>query len=290
MSDWKMVMNKIAITALVGEFDHFVDEANQMTLSGQGLDERFTFVLFVEPEVLDKIKIRKNVMVYPYKSPSGYYDQYRYAKSLEFVTANENILKEYTHIIKTDTDVFFSDHLNDHLFDEKIYFGRGHYKYNNPRMYEVANALGYTSYSDIVEPNSTVLGTSADVIDLMRSTDDLCKKVFYYLCPDGEWGKLHYLWGKDLYAGTSTLIAQEIAAVSSYPLDHIVITNKIDGDCTSSDDISSVYHVHQWHVDNLYSKFSARRGEYDNLEYRDDNSIASYGLNIYLKNKREVNE
>lgn len=280
-------MEKIAITALVGEFDYFVDEANQMTLSGEGLDKRFTFVLFVEPEVVNKIKIRKNVIVYPYKSPGGYYDEYRFAKSLEFVTANENILKEYTHIIKTDTDVFFSNHLNDHLFDEKLYFGRGHYKYSHARMYEVANALGYSSYSDIVEPNSTVLGTSKDVIDLMKATDSLCKDVFYYLCPDGQWGKLHYLWGKDLYAGTSTLIAQEIAAVSLYSKDNIVITNKIDGYSTSSEDISSVYHLHQWHTDNLYSKFKARDGSYDNLKPLNDGTISDYCLDIFLKNKGE---
>lgn len=281
---------KVAITAFVEKLDNFVNEANQMTLSGSGLDERFTFVLFVEPEIISKIKKRHNVVIYPYKSKSGYYDTFKYAKSLEFVVSNKHILQKYDYIVKTDTDVFFSDHLNSHVFDEKLYFGRGHYKWNVSKMYELARAFSFSNYESIFEPCSTVLGTGYDVINLMQATDDLCKEVFYYLCPEGDWGNYHHLWTKDLYPGTSTLIAQEIVLTSCYKKEHIVITDKIDAYSTSDKDISTVYHIHSWHTDNVYSKYQALYGAYVNADYKSDSSISSYCLNTYLKNLREHRE
>lgn len=283
-------MTKVAITALVGEFDHFVDEANQMTLSGSELDSRFTFVLFVEPEVVHRIKKRHNVLIYPYKSKNDeYYNNYRYAKSLEFVESNEYILKQYDYIIKTDTDVFFSPHINCHDFDDKMYFGRGHFKsWAVEQMYDLAKKLGFNNYQSLFEPNSTVMGPTDDVIRFMKVVDEVCKHVLYTLKPSGIWKEDFHLWGKDLFSGTSTLIAQDLVLTEMFNPSNVVITNKMDADCTStSEPINSVYHVTQWHVDAVYSKFKAREGKYDNLEYREDNSISSYCLNIHLKNKRE---
>jgi hypothetical protein len=283
-------MKKIAITALVGEFDHFADEANQMTLSGKDLDDKFHFVLFVEPESVNKIKIRKNVSVYEYKSPQDdYYNKNRFAKSLVFVNENKKILENYDYIIKTDTDVFFTPHMNSHIFDDKIYFGFGHHKWSHEQMFEVAHAFGYYDYKDVISPNSTLIGTSKDIIEIMKESDDLCKKVFYYLCPDGEFQNQIDHWGKQLYAGTSTLIATEIVLASKYTIDKFVMTNKIDGDSTSKENYNNVYHMHQWHTDNIFSKFKARNGEYDSIEYREDSSCSSYCLNIFLQNKKEIN-
>jgi hypothetical protein len=143
-------MEKVAIVALVGEYDHFVNEANQFTLSGKDLDSRFTFVLFVEPDVIHKIKKRHNVLIYEYAAPKDkYYESYKFAKSLEFIKSNENILKEYTHLIKTDTDVFVTKYLNDHIFDDKIYFGSGAYSGTEKcieQTYELAKIFNYEKY------------------------------------------------------------------------------------------------------------------------------------------------
>ena len=121
-------MNKVAITAFVDNAIHFADETNQMTLSGKNLNEKFTFVIFAHPEIYDKIIQRHNVTVYKHLPPqTKYYEDYKFANALEFLKPNEAILKEYTHLIKTDTDVFFTDNLNDYVFDETISFGEGQY-------------------------------------------------------------------------------------------------------------------------------------------------------------------
>lgn len=282
------MVTKIAITALVGEKNYFVDEANQMILSGQTLNDNFTFVLFAEPESFSKIKRAPNVLVYEYKSPEDdYYNKYRFAKSLIFVKENEKILKEYDYIVKTDTDVFFTPSLNDHIFDDKIYFGYGHHKSSVDEMFYLANKYGYSNYKNIISPNSTIISTSKDMISIMEESDILCKKIFYDLSPDGDYWKTADKWGKELYAGTSTLIATEIVLASNYEESKLIFTDKIDADCTSNDNFLNVYHIHQWHTDDIYSKFKARDGAYDLMDYATDQSIASYGLNIFLKNKKE---
>jgi hypothetical protein len=285
---YNSIVTKIAIVALVGEKDYFVDEANQMILSGQTLNNNFTFVLFAEPESFHKIKRAPNVLVYEYKSPDDdYYSKYRFAKSLVFVKENEHILKEYDYIVKTDTDVFFTPSLNDHIFDEKIYFGYGHHKSSIDQMFYFANKYGFYDYKDIISPNSTIIAPTKDMINIMEQSDILCKKIFYELLEGDSYFDSAYKWGKELYAGTSTLIATEIVMASLYNKDSLVYTDKIDADCGSKDNFMSVYHIHQWHTDNIYSKFKAREGLYDNMDYATDESIASYGLNIFLKNKKE---
>jgi hypothetical protein len=285
-------MEKVAIVALVGEYDHFVNEANQFTLSGKDLDSRFTFVLFVEPDVINKIKKRHNVIIYEYAAPKDkYYESYKFAKSLEFIKSNENILKEYTHLIKTDTDVFVTKYLNDHNFDDKIYFGSGAYSGTEKcieQTYELAKIFNYEKYKRLFQINSTLFGPTDDIIKIMDESDSLCKKIFYHLCPDSNYGKtISEVWGKSLYAGTSTLIATEIVICSNFSKDKLSLINSIDANCFSTGDLTGIYHIHQWHGDKLYSKFKARDGEYDNLIPLNDNTISDYCLSIFLENKKE---
>lgn len=281
-------MQKIAITALVGETDWFVAEANQMILSGQKLNNNFIFVLFVEPESINKIKKAPNVLLYEYKSPNdNYYEKYKFAKSLAFIKDNEEILKQYDYIIKTDTDVFFTPSLNNHIFDDKIYFGSGYHKSSVDQMFKLANKFKYNKYKNIISPNSTLFGKSEDIINIINESDILCKKIFYELCPDGDFGKTIDKWGKELYAGTATLIATEIVLASNYEESKLIYTDKIDANCVSENNFLDVYHIHQWHTDSIYSKFKARDGLYDNMDYKNDKSISSYCLNIFLKNKKE---
>jgi len=286
-------MEKIAIVALVGEYDHFVNEANQFTLSGKYLDSRFTFVLFVEPEVIHKIKKRHNVLIYEYAAPKDkYYESYKFAKSLEFIKSNQDILKEYTHLIKTDTDVFVTKYLNSHTFDDKIYFGWGGYSGTDrcvEQTYELAKMFNYEKYQRMFPINSTLFGPTNDIIKIMDESDFLCKKIFYHLCPDSEYGKtISEVWGKSLYAGTSTLIATEIVICSNFDKDRLSITDKIDANCFSNKDIMEVYHIHQWHGEGIYSKFEARDGKYDELVPLNNNTVSDYCLNMFLENKNEI--
>jgi hypothetical protein len=287
-------MSKIAITAFVDKGGHFVNEANQMTLSGKDLDERFTFVLFAEPEIANKIKKRHNVLVYEYESPKDvYYETYRYAKSLEFIESNKHILNKYEYLIKTDTDVFVTNNLNNYVFNDKISFRPGFYSLTErciEQTYELADRFNYSKYKKIFNSGATLFGPSLDIINIINLSNTLCKDIFYYLCPDGRYGDtIEDTWLKSLYSGTSTLIATEIVISSLFNEDKFITTDFIDANCFSTDRLDDIFHIHQWHGEGMYSKFNARDGHYDNMDYADPDTISGYCLNIFLQNKKEIN-
>lgn len=287
-------MSKIAITAFVDKGGWFVDEANQMTLSGRDLDSRFTFVLFAEPEIANQIKKRHNLLVYEYESPKDdYYENYRYAKSLEFIESNKHILNEYDYLIKTDTDIFVTKNLNDYKFSDKISFRPGAYSLTEKcieETYELAKKFGYLNYKKMFNSGATLVGPSSDIINIISLSNDLCKKIFYYLCPDGNYGStVDNTWLKSLYAGTSTMIATEIIISSIFDENKFIITDSIDANCFSDSTLKEIFHIHQWHGEGFYSKFNARDGHYDNMDYADPNTISGYCLNMFLENKKEIN-
>jgi hypothetical protein len=287
-------MSKIAITAFVDKGGNFVNEVNQMTLSGKGLDDRFTFVIFAEPDICGDIKIRHNVLIYEYESPKDtYYETYRYAKSLEFLKSNEHILKNYDYLIKTDTDVFVTDNLNKYIFDDKISFRPGVYSLTErctEQTYELAKMFNYSNYKKMFNAGATLFGPSLDIINIMKLSNDLCKDIFYYLCPDGRYGEtIEDTWLKSLYSGTSTLIATEIIISSLFDHNKFITTDSIDANCFSTNRLEDIFHIHQWHGDGMYSKFNARDGHYDNMNYGDPDTISGYCLNMFLENKKEIN-
>jgi hypothetical protein len=287
-------MPKIAITAFVDKGGNFVDEVNQMTLSGRELDDRFTFVIFAEPEVCSGIKRRDNVLVYEYESPKEiYYETYKYAKSLEFLKSNENILKDYDYLIKTDTDVFVTKNLNNYIFNDKISFRPGFYSLTEKcieQTYELANKFNYPNYKKMFNSGATLIGPCLDIINIIKLSDTLCKDIFYFLCPDGDYGNtIEETWLKSLYAGTSTLIATEIIISSLFDEEKFISTDSIDANCFSIDRLDDIFHIHQWHGKGMYSKFDARDGHYDNMSYADPDTISGYCLNMFLENKKEIN-
>lgn len=289
-----MVVPEVAITAFIDKGRFFVDEVNQMTLSGKDLDSRFVFVIFAEPEIVGKIKKRDNVLIYEYESPkNSYYEKYRFAKSLEFLKSNEHILGQYKYLIKTDSDVFLTKNLNSHTFNEKILFNKGYYSETEKcvqQTYNLAKMFGYENYKRNFQPHSTFIGPAKDIIDLMNLSDILCKEIFYYLCPDGNYGEtIEETWTKSLYAGTSTMIATEIVISSIFSEDRLQYSDKIDSDCFSDDSLEGILHIHQWHGERVYSKYRAREGFYDYIDYANPDTISGYCLSMFLENKKEKN-
>lgn len=283
-------MKKIAITSFVDKDDKFVNEANQMTLSGKDLSSKFEFVIFSHPEITNKIKQRHNVKVYSYlPSEDQYYESYKFAKSLEFLKSNENILNDYSHVIKTDTDVFFTKYLNEHIFTDNILFNKGYYSMNEvcaEQTYQLAKMFGYSNYKRNFQPCSTFLGPTKDIINLMHLSNILCKEIFFYLCPDGDYQKqIADTWGKSLYSGTSTMIATEIVMSSIFNSEMLEYSEKFDANSFSEEDVSGIYHIHQWHGSGIFSKLEAISGAYDQKIALNNNTISDYCLSIFLENK-----
>lgn len=283
---------RIAITSYVDLFyephyeQHYANEANAMTYSGSDLDERFEFVIFCHPAVSHLIQRRNNVRVIPYNlQVDDYYKSYPYAKSLKFINDCRGLLSTYDYIIKTDTDVFFTSTLNDFNFDETITTGKQTYIYPyrlNAELEKVANHFGYqpTISGDMF---STVIGPAKDIINIFGKADYLCRRIYSYFDDDG-------IWMETLFRGVSSMYATEIVISSEYK-DRINISDKFDAhsDIIDPNDHrpwTYFHHIHQYHTDQMFSKFKARDGEYDNLPIPEVKDLPTYCLKNYLEAKR----
>ena len=251
-----------------------------MVYSGKGLSKDFTFVLYVHPEAINKIVPRDNLILIPCELPDiQFLNDYPYAKSLAFL--DEKILS-YDYIIKTDTDVFFTDKLNSFIFDESIYCGPGYYMHNTEmkkKLEKYANKFGYPSYKHKESMHSTLFGPAIDILEIIQKSYDLNEKLFYSM-PEGEWGKTIYRFVSSMYATEIVLSGYEVKIISG-----------IDMGSDQQSPVADAFHIHCFHSDTKYSKFKERNGDYLTIKkMRDDGLLDSYCLNTYidLRNRKEL--
>lgn len=264
-----------------------------MTFSGQCLDSRFTFVLYVHPDVVHMIDRYENVKIVEYApEEDAYYSTYRFAKSLLFVYDDPEPLLEYDYIIKTDTDVLFTPKMNEFQFtQDKIYIGRAFYtahESNTKQLKDVAYEFGYDDYEKISDMHSTIIGPTKDIIKSMELSEKLCKQMYYYLEEPGEWHG-EKLW-RGYYgnnSGICSMYATEIVLSSGEYKKKTEILDTIDGPSQSETPWDEYYHYHCYHHDYIYSKHQAKYGSYRNVGIQSGDSSAAFSMNLYV-NRRDA--
>ena len=286
------VKMKIAIAAYVDNTDmeKFTNECNLMTFSGQSLDSRFTFLIYAHPDAIHLIDTYDNVKIIPYIVPSDtYYSDYRFAKSLVFVYDGKDHLSDYDFVCKTDTDVIFTEKMNQFDFNkDRIYVGLGYYTHGpsmTKDMYDLAKKFGYDNYKRIDNMHSTIVCSTSNIIEIMELSDKLCKEMYYGLEEDGEWGKSIWRGHIGGTSGVCSMYAAEIVISSIYDKENIVVTNTIDAGSSWEDDYKDIYHYHCYHHDFIYSKFQAKFGTYENIQKQSGNSSAAYCINRYIERR-----
>jgi len=287
---------KIAIAAYVDHMTKFVNECNLMTYSGRGLDGRFTFVIYAEPAIVDKIDVWPNVKVIPYSPPkTAFYETYRFSRSIVFPYDHPEPLDGYDYVCKTDTDVMFTPKMNDFPFHtNKIYAGFALYSANDKAVEALKNAAikwGYPQYKRIGDMHSTIIAPKDDLINIMKHADKLEQDMYYGLEEPGEWLS-DKLWRGyyDSNSGICSMYATEIVISSLYDQDRIVITDKIDAASTSDRPWTDFYHFHHYHHNYVFSKFQHRYGSYIGIPYAIGKTSADYCLNTYLTRQNHMTE
>ena len=298
---------KVAITGYV-DFDQamtHINDTNFMTHTGQLLDDRFEFVLFVHPFAVDFIVPRKNVRVVPYfignllndfePGKDNFYIEYPYAKSLKFLKDNRDILLEYDYIIKTDSDVIINPTLNLFKFSDKITVGmqirtlktEEEENIKNQLRDFAINKLNKVNYNYYGRMSSTIIGPAKDIIEIHGEADSLCRVLFSSLLPETK-------WNEGLFRNISTMYATEIAICSKYSKEQVEISDKIDTPSSSNllllrdpEPWWNYYHFHCLHPELDFSKFLARKGAYSNANKLNDNSVTSYCVNSYIDFRKE---
>lgn len=191
---------------------------------------------------------------------------YKFINSIYFLTIPEaNVLLQYDYVLKTDVDVFITPAWNN-FYSDVYTVGKGAYV-NDQLTYDtirnVAKELKLNIKKDY-NLGATHYGKPQDIINVMKLTYEVSKywieNIFIKNC--GKWPSLWY--------GVTSMYAGEIA------VNHLI--NDINKEQTTIDYIScskellsNQIHIHCYHMEDDFSKFKFRNGDYNNININELN-------------------
>ena len=272
-----MTDNNKAIVVYVDDTPRCLEEFSWLLKSWLlwGLESEFDIVAYHNPTADSKIPDHPNLIKRP-QAPRHethpFWDEYRFVNSFAMFYPFEEeewIKKNYTHIMKTDCDVFLTKHLLGRK-PAKVLLGLGGYMHwhqdinknhageTTNKIIEVAKKLG-CRYDHINHVGASLFGPTNLVVDVVNfqftTTEYLLKNE--WLTSPGE----HLKW----YKGVASMYAVQIAVNHLLSRQH-VIAYAIDTVCWQSTIINEdVIHIHAWHTEQMFSKHCWFRGEYEKL-------------------------
>lgn len=203
------------------------------------------------------------------------FEQYLYINSISCLV-NQEWLRRYTYILKTDLDVVLTAKWNDH-YPSGFETGLGAYNHDDNTKHQlnkVADRLELLSKSKYrYNIGSTWYGKSEDILQVAG----LCVSISRELLTNefknftGEW--------PGFFRGVTLLYASEIAI--NHLIDTICInTDGLDFNSNSLDNISPHTHIHFGHCTDIFSKHAFLRGDYDAIDAKslDTNIVNEYCL------------
>ncbi|RFS26890.1 hypothetical protein DVR12_03650 [Chitinophaga silvatica] len=175
---------------------------------------------------------------------------------------NQNWLKQYTYLLRTDTDTLLTPKWNSH-YPECFTIGGGYYVYDDltrNRLEEVGNKFGINKRADYTENlGSTWYGESGTMLDL---STEVTKLTSYFL--KNEFATNEGTW-PSYYRGVSLLYASEIA-INNMVKKYLKDSENFDFCSTSGNLITNHTHIHCFHTNSLFSKFHFFDGKYVNID------------------------
>jgi len=239
------------------------------------LESEFDIVAYHNPTADSKIPDHPNLIkkpMVPTHETNKFWDEYRFVNSFSMFQdpAEDKWIREnYTHIMKTDCDVFLTHHLAGRK-PEKVLLGLGgymhwhqdveknHTKITTDKIIKVVKKLGYR-YDHINHVGASLFGPVnlvTDVVNFQFETTEYLLKNEWLASPG-----IHLKW----YKGVASMYAVQIAVNHLLSRQH-VIAYAIDSTCWKGTKINEdVIHIHAWHTDLMFSKHAWFRGEYEKL-------------------------
>lgn len=222
----------------------------------------------IECEAASKLKIWQN---------------YYFINSVECLSGEKGeFLKYYDYVIRSDADTFFTPAWNN-FYPQLYTVGQGGYvndDYTREKLMSIANTLGLRHQGKF-NLGSTNYGNGALVKDVCNLTTFVARYILDHEFKEneGEWPG----W----YRGVILLYANEIA-INHMVDDVIVDGEKLDFGSASNESIYNHPHIHCWHTNDIFSKFTFEHGGYDNIKIEDLNSeiVCDYCTYIALKSKQ----
>jgi hypothetical protein len=247
------------------------------------LDREFDLVAYCNPSALDKLPIEPGLILKPLNPlhrTDSQWAAYPFVNS--FAMYNDTpeaimALERYAHILRTDCDVFLTQHIRGHAPD-KLMLGQGGYIQQGSAGLATIQNLNRLrekwglANSHIHHVGASIFGPSKYVISICRSHFKFTHDIM-----TTEWSSGPGSWQSGWYAGVSSMYAIDLAVNASLSQQH-VIPYLLDEKCWETTSIrKNTLHIHAWHSLQYFSKHEWFKGNYEKLELdRVPTSAAQY--------------
>lgn len=280
-----MSSNSKAIVVYVDDTPRCLEEFSWLYKTWRlwDISEEFDLVAYCNPSALDKLPSEPGLILKPL-APLHRTDPewaaYPFVNSFAMYNdASEALeaLHRYTHILRTDCDVFLTQHIRGHAPD-KMMLGQGGYILQGDaglttiqNLNRLREKWGLTN-SHIHHVGASIFGPSKYVISVCRRHFELTRDILRT-----EWSSGPGSWQSGWFADVSSMYAIDLAVNACLSHQH-VIPCSLDEKCWETTPIrKNTLHIHAWHSLQYFSKHSWFKGEYESLRLdRAPDSAAQY--------------
>ena len=218
------------------------------------LDEEFDLMVFYDPNA--ESRLDKYPGIIPIKMPAiGIATEYPFLKSSYIF--NEpwcQHIYPYAYVLKTDCDVFLTQHIKGYT-PFQFLIGKGGF-YNNTdekqvlAMKNIADRLG-VRYQFFTNVGASMFGEGRSIIHFYQHVNEYTEKIIN-----------EKLYEPYFDRGISSMIAGEIAT-NYYMTNQHAILYALDYFCWETTQIKSdTMHIHAWHCTQPWSKHRFLKGDY----------------------------
>jgi hypothetical protein len=257
------------------------------------LYQEYDIVAYINPkatkELSEWVPEHPNLLLRPLtpiNEENEFWEGYKFANSFFMFNdkSEEEFIKGYKYILKTDCDVFLTKYLKG-LFPEKVMVGWGGYMEGNNKQEILSNIKRIQKKLNAKDEGlnhvgASIFGKTEVLVKIIQEHFNVTKYIL-----KTEWNETEGKW-PGWFKGVSSMYAIHICVnhflnsrfINLYSLDSLCLNNKID---------SNTYHIHAWHTQDDFSKHKYFRGEYDNEKYESIPLIAKDYCKCIATNKIE---
>lgn len=234
------------------------------------LYDEFDIVAYCNPSVIDKIPSHNNLIkkeLEPLHKTNPFWKDYPFVNSFAMFNNNselEWINSKYDYILKTDADVFLTQHIKG-LNPTKTMIGYGGYMSAGPNEFdEVKSNLNRISKKLKLRDNG-INSVGASIFGKTKIATAIIQD--HYILTEyilkTEWKNGPGKW-PGWFKGVSSMYAIHLV-VNNILTPQLMTLYSMDSFCWNNEIDSNTYHIHAWHGPD-FSKHKWFNGEYDKLE------------------------
>jgi hypothetical protein len=232
------------------------------------LEDEYDLVVYYNPVAKKRLERFKGIIPIemPYVRMS---DDYKFLNSHYFCMSEYNeYLTKYDYIMKTDCDVFLTEHMKGYT-PTKMLIGQGGYYDSDDQIkidYVKKIAKDYKlKYRNMVLIGASMFGKTESLLPTVSNQAVLTEEILKRYSITEEFKEVGFDFG------ISSMIAGEIIINHSFCEQHVILYS-LDSLCWEWTKIgNNVLHIHAWHSAINWSKHKYFKGEYDDkkVEFKD---------------------